>query len=315
MKKRINFILNNYTLAKIIGGILTGLFVAGLKYYISGNFHIDYAYFFINFNLAFSGWIFNTGLVGILSEYLGIKGINFNLNQLIYGYDTMNEGNGSVKDLKLKLYNAMDIDSDSESSSHKPLDKGKGVDRGMYPRPPYGGDLTMSGGNGLDDKALDKGKEKELPEAPVPTEPHMVTWSKIFPNTDPASVFYPKKINPGPGFNVPGGEVPIRDDICKHIDYNTHILKQFKTMDLETALEQRNNNQFLVRVIDSKLEYARNVLSKIPETPTSDYEFKLKRQIFIDLDSLTKDRARAEARTTLITSRIEFIEDKTSKKD
>jgi hypothetical protein len=53
-------------------------------------------------------------------------------------------------------------------------------------------------------------------------------------------VFFPKTINPGPGFNVPGGEVPIRDEICKHIDYNSHILNQFKKMDLKTALEQRD---------------------------------------------------------------------------
>jgi len=49
-------------------------------------------------------------------------------------------------------------------------------------------------------------------------------------------------VNPGAGFNVPGGEVPIRDEICKHIDYNSHILKQFKTMDLEVAMVQRHNN-------------------------------------------------------------------------
>jgi hypothetical protein len=49
-------------------------------------------------------------------------------------------------------------------------------------------------------------------------------------------VFFPQRINPAPGFNVPGGEVPITDPICQHIDYNTRILSQFKTMDLETAI-------------------------------------------------------------------------------
>jgi len=39
------------------------------------------------------------------------------------------------------------------------------------------------------------------------------------------------RINPGPGFAVSGGEVPIRDPICEYIDYNGHILSQFKNMD------------------------------------------------------------------------------------
>ena|SRR3989337_1885242 len=129
---------------------------------------------------------------------------------------------------------------------------------------------------------------------------------------DPASIV-PKRINPGPGFNVPGGEVPIQDEICKHIDYNTHFLKQFKNMDLETALEQRNNNVLLARVIDTKLNFAKNALSKIPPIPTTEYEFRLKDQILRDIENLNNDKIRAEARATLINSRIEFIEGKINK--
>jgi len=126
-------------------------------------------------------------------------------------------------------------------------------------------------------------------------------------------VFFPKKINPGAGFNVPGGEVPIRDEICRHIDYNTHILSQFKKMDLETAIEQRNNNLLFVKVIESKLDFAKNALEKVPTIPTTEYEFRLKNQILKDLDSLSRDKVRAEARATLLTSRIEFIEGKINK--
>jgi hypothetical protein len=115
-------------------------------------------------------------------------------------------------------------------------------------------------------------------------------------------------VNPGPGFNVPGGEVPIRDDICVHIDYNTHILKQFKTMDLEVAVEQRNNNLLLINNLRHKMAFAQNKLSEIPEIPTTEYEFKLKNQIHKDLNFLTSNITRAEGRVVLLNSRIEFIE-------
>gem|GEM_PF-1299545 len=125
---------------------------------------------------------------------------------------------------------------------------------------------------------------------------------------DPASVFFPQKINPGPGFNVPGGEVPIRDEICKHIDYNTHILSQFKKMDLKTAIQQRDNNLNLIKIMQEKLDFANNALSKVPTIPTTEYEFKLKNQILKDLDELNRNKVRAEARATLLNSRIQFIE-------
>jgi hypothetical protein len=131
---------------------------------------------------------------------------------------------------------------------------------------------------------------------------------------EPSSVFFSMRTNPGPGFNVPGGEVPIRDEICKHIDYNTHILSQFKKMDLETAVGQRNNNLMFINVLETKMGFAQNVFSKIPAIPTTEYEFKLKNQILSDLDKLSRDKVRAEARVTLLTSRIQFIESKINKK-
>jgi hypothetical protein len=121
-------------------------------------------------------------------------------------------------------------------------------------------------------------------------------------------VFFPKKINPGPGFNVPGGEVPIRDEICKHIDYNSHILNQFKKMDLETAVQQRNNYLKFVQILDHKIAYAQGIYTKIPTIPTTEQEFNLKNQILRDLDGLNRDKIRSEAKATLLTSRIQFIE-------
>jgi hypothetical protein len=79
-------------------------------------------------------------------------------------------------------------------------------------------------------------------------------------------------------------------------------------MDLETAIEQRDNNLNLAKVMIEKLDYANNVLSKIPTIPTTEYEFKLKNQILKDLEELNRNKVRAEARATLLNSRIQFIE-------
>lgn len=85
-------------------------------------------------------------------------------------------------------------------------------------------------------------------------------------------------------------------------------------MDLETAWEQRNNNIMFINVLETKHKFAWEAFSKIPAIPTTEYEFKLKDKILRDLDKLSIDKARAEARTTLLTSRIQFIQGKITKK-
>jgi len=310
--KTINYIFKHFTLAKFIGAFFTILFVASLKYFISGNFHIEYCDFFNNVGVALLGWTINTVFIGWLTEYLSLKDMNFNLYQLAYGFDTI-KGSPIPSDgnFKPKLYNGMDIDSDGESNS-RGLDKGKGIDKEVHPN--YGiSSGTRPDDNLGDNKPLDKGNNKIILDTPVSAEPPMATWNRLFPGVDPASPI-PKRTNPGPGFNVPGGEVPIRDEICQHIDYNTHFLSQFKKMDLETAIEQRNNNILMIRVIETKINYANNTMSRIPTIPTTEYEFRLKNQILRDLDSLNRDKIRAEARTTLLTSRIQFIENELNKK-
>jgi hypothetical protein len=79
-------------------------------------------------------------------------------------------------------------------------------------------------------------------------------------------------------------------------------------MDLETAIEQKNNNLLLMRELEYKMGYAQGVLAKVPTIPTTEQEFRLKNQILRDLEGLSRDRARAEARATLLNSRIEFIQ-------
>ena len=300
-KKMINTILVNFTLAKFTGALVTIIMVALIKYLITGNLHIEYCELWNNVAIGLFGWTINTATISLLSEYFGIKGINFNLKQFLYGYDTMGAGNDyTSKDFKAKLYNAMESADGSDPS--KQLDKGKGIDKG------YNEGNVESGA-----KPLDKGKgiERRVPRIELGpghcTEPPFVTWSRVFPGLDPASVFFPKTINPGPGFNVPGGEVPLQDDICKHIDYNSNILNQFKKMDLKTAIEQRDNYIKYLEVIKHKTAYAQDTLSKVPETPTSDYEHKLKNTILRDLQDLNMQKIRAEAKATLLNSRIEFI--------
>ena len=302
----INKFLVNFTLAKLLAALFTIIIVSLIKYYISGDLHIEYCEFWNNVGIGLLGWTLNTSALGLLTDYLGIKGINFNLNQFIYGYgakDIIGGGDDKTSEFKPKLYCAMD--SNEESGPSREVDKGKGIDKGY----------TDSADEGESEaKPLDKGKGIDrrvhpLPLQPEPpTEPHFVTWSRVFPGLDPASIIFPKKINPGPGFNVPGGEVPLRDDICKHIDYNSHILKQFRTMDLKTAIEQRDNNLSYIEVIKHKTSYAQDVLSKQPPVPTNDYQYRLRNKILSDLDSLSAQKVRAEARATLLNSRIEFIE-------
>ena len=299
--KIINNILINFTLAKFAGALFTITMVALIKYQISGNLYIEYCEFGNNVAIGLLGWTINTATIGWLSEYLGLKGINFNLKQFLYGYDTMGACDPPSENFKAKLYNAMESNDELNPAGH--VDKGKDIDKGY----------SESSGES-DAKPQDKGKSIDRTVHPLylgpghSTEPPFVTWSKVFPGVDPASVFFPKTINPGPGFNVPGGEVPIRDEICKHIDYNSHILSQFKKMDLKTAIEQRDNYLRYIQVINKKASFAQDTLSKVPNIPTNEYEHKLKNTILRDLDLLSQAKVRAEAKATLLNSRIEFIQ-------
>jgi hypothetical protein len=310
----INNTLANFTLAKFGAALFTITMVSLIKFSISGNLHISYCEFWNNVGIGLLGWTINTSTLGWLSEYLGIKGINFNLNQFLYGFHTIGPSDGpSSENIKAKLYNAME--SDDGSDPGKRLDKGKGIDRGYY-QDGSGSDINPLDKVESETKPLDKGKGIDRRVHPLytgtsvgqVTEPPFAVWSRVFPGVDPTSVFFPKKINPGPGFNVPGGEVPLQDEICKHLDYNSHILSQFKKMDLQTAIEQRDNYMKYIQVMNQKTAYAQDALSKVPTIPTTEYEFKLRNQILRDLDALSIGRVRAEAKATLLNSRIEFIQ-------
>jgi hypothetical protein len=49
------FVLNNFTVAKFLAAFFTALIVATLKYYISGNFYLDYSDFSNNLAVALLG--------------------------------------------------------------------------------------------------------------------------------------------------------------------------------------------------------------------------------------------------------------------
>jgi hypothetical protein len=79
-------------------------------------------------------------------------------------------------------------------------------------------------------------------------------------------------------------------------------------MDLKTALEQRDNYLKCIEVINQKATFAQETFSKVPEIPTNDYEQRLKNTILRDLHELSMQKVRAEAKATLLNSRIEFIQ-------
>jgi hypothetical protein len=223
---------------------------------------------------------------------------------------------------KPKLYCSMESDEDSVSKSGKSIDKGKGVDLEAHPN--YYGGNNESEVSDNDNKPLDKGKGIDRTEHPfydqfknnsVSDTPKPVSnWFNINSRPDPFENIIRKRINPGPGFNVPGGVVPIRDDICQHIDYNSRILSQFRKMDLETAIQQRDNYSKYIEAINAKVDIANTALAKIPDTPTTEHEFRLKEKILSDLESFHKAKIRSEARAILLNSRVEFIQIEINKK-
>lgn len=368
----INKALANFTLAKFCGAIITVTILAIVKYFISGSFHLEYCDLWNNIGIGLLGWTINTGIIALLTEYLGIKGINFNLNQFLFGLETMKAGDTTkvgetpsatevLEDGKPKLYNAMDSgegsNTDKKPVSKKGGFKDKGRDARVHPYPRNGrravrswtfddesvngsdncggSDTEMEGGpshkgeglapsttdgsplfnkgkgiapvEAMQESLFDKGKGIEAantsPQAPLPI------WTKPFSGLNPNAVIFTPKINPGPGFAVPGGVVPINDDICQHIDYNGHILTQFKTMDWHTAMQQRYNYLLCAHNMNGKIAYAQQALSRIPTTPTTEQEFKLRNQIIQDIESLNRVKIRSEARATLLASRIQFIQD------
>ncbi len=336
LKKGIRYkltkILVNITLAKLAGAFITAILIASIKYTLSGELNIHLENYLENFSFALLAWFIKTIFTDFLSDYFKLKGVNLSLQNILYSEETLKMGDNTIlSQSKPKLYCAMDSDDNLGSKSPNPLDKGKGIDLNDNPNYP-GGTNNNYGASDSDNKRLDKGKGIDRSTHPYydgfknqridefknqandeslavsDQKKPFAIWSKLNPGLDPQEAFFPKRVNPGPGFNVPGGVVPIRDDICKHIDYNSHILNQFKNMDLATAIRQRDNYGKYIEAINAKIDHAKKTFAKIPETPTTEYEYRLKAQIISDIEKWNNDIIRSEARATLLNSRVEFIQ-------
>jgi len=81
--------------------------------------------------------LINTGIISLLVDFLGIRGINFNLRQLLFGFDTMKATTTSssetieenIKKFLDMINIVMESDEDIDKGESRQLDKGKGVDR------------------------------------------------------------------------------------------------------------------------------------------------------------------------------------------
>ena len=346
-KAFVKIVLNSIlliTLDKIFGLLLAAMFLASLKYAISGCLSVNWEDFKLNFSLAFFGGLFRSLVKELFFDYFNLKGINYNIDQIFFGLNKHKMGSDhDLSEFKPRLYNSMDIDD--ESSFNKPLDKGKGVlqdsdrmsisgdsdnDRPLDKGKGVSQDNNSSDedSNGNKTKRLDKGKGVDRnmhPNHPSVINEGISSTVSIFGpsnTTNPGHTTaympnFPPKTNPGPGFNVPGGIVPIRDDICKSIEYNSHILRQFRTMDLETAIEQRDNIFKMIEVLNKKLEYGRIRLAKegVGEIPKNDYEAWLKAKVATEAQWLNERIAQGDGKQTLLLSRIEYILIEESKKN
>lgn len=123
---KINTRVGNITLSRIISAFLSIILVASFKYIISGDFVLNYSDFYKNVGVGILGFTINESLLVWFTDYFNIKGMNFNLKQILFGYHTI-DGDIPSTDFKVKLYLAME--SDDGSSSGQKIDKGKGVDR------------------------------------------------------------------------------------------------------------------------------------------------------------------------------------------
>lgn len=122
-----------------------------------------------------------------------------------------------------------------------------------------------------------------------------------------------KDINPGPGFDVPGGSVPLNDPICSCLGYNSHFLRQISNMSLHTAIEQRNANTAHFKGWSERIAYVKSHLAKVPEIPTNEQQLEAREAMLRDLAIYSSKKDQSEGKITLLNSRIAYIEKEISK--
>src|SRR5277367_476050 len=95
IKIKIETILINITLAKFISTLCTIVIAASIKYLISGNFVLEYKDFLNNVALGLLTWTINFSLIIFITDFLGIKGINFNLKEFLFGFNGLKSPSSS----------------------------------------------------------------------------------------------------------------------------------------------------------------------------------------------------------------------------
>jgi hypothetical protein len=290
IKSLVQIFFSNFTLAKFLAAFTTIVSLALVKYYLTGGFTINPKDIVTNVSLGFLGWGANIGITSWFTDFLGIKGINFNLRELLYGYDKMADGSASplkstrpIDDLTCH----MDIDDEGLDKS-----KGKGKEK-----------ATDEGGSG-----------STTPKAPTPLTPEYLKsigydWSK---GIDPA-LLLTKPTNPGPGFNLPGGEVA-RDAPIRRFFRTSKFITHIKEMSLEVATEQRENTAGEINNTLGRINSAQEILSRMPQNPTDRTQLQVRNQVVQDIESFKQHGQRMEARLALLDKRLEFINIKINEK-
>lgn len=101
--------LKRITLAKLLSISLTILIVSLIKYYLSGNFSFTYEDLLPNIIIGYLAWFFNFSLMLWFSEFLGIKGINFNIAEIFFGVkEPLDQGCTSIS-------NTLNADASNDS--------------------------------------------------------------------------------------------------------------------------------------------------------------------------------------------------------
>lgn len=220
--------------------------------------------------------------------------MDFNLHELLFGFHKIKDGNILYKEKSFnELYNSMDPSINDLVMS----DKDKGINKELLPFSDYTNESDSIAGT----------ENKEL----VQYNTEALNKDQLS-KTDPSYVpNLPKRTNPGPGFNVPENEALLQDEIMKYLDYSSHVLNHFKKMDLEVAIEQKINTLRMVETLNFRINFAQDALiNKVPTMPNEQKQIILRNKILSDLEGMNLIKSKGEARILLLTSRIEFIENK-----
>jgi len=117
IKIKIETILINITLAKFISTLCTIVIAASIKYLISGNFVLEYKDFLNNVALGLLTWTINFSLIIFITDFLGIKGINFNLKEFLFGFNGLKSPSSSLDNKPLIKFSNFKIRKEELNSN------------------------------------------------------------------------------------------------------------------------------------------------------------------------------------------------------